>query len=120
MRTINGTVTAMNRPGGRLTKNSQRQEKLSVIQPPTVGPRVGASEAMAPMVAAAMTFFLPGKKAKAVVNTVGIIEPPRKPCNARKTIMLWISQAQPQSRLVKVNPAAEMQNSQRVEMTRAR
>ena len=55
---------------------------------------------------------------KAVVNTVGIIEPPRKPCSARNTIMLWMFQAQPHSRLVAVKPTAEAQNSQRVDITR--
>ena len=55
---------------------------------------------------------------KAVVNTVGIIEPPRNPCSARNTIMLWMFQAQPHSRLVTVKPAAETQNSQRVDITR--
>src|SRR5690242_21250651 len=70
------------------------------------------------MVAAAATMRLPGKKAKAAVKTVGIIEPPRKPCSARKTIMLSMFQAQPQSRLVAVKPAAETQNSQRVDITR--
>ena len=54
----------------------------------------------------------------AVVKTVGIIEPPRNPCRARKTIMLWISQAAPHSRLVAVNPTADAQNNQRVDMTR--
>ena len=55
---------------------------------------------------------------KAVVNTKGTIEPPRNPCSARNTIMLWMSHAQPHSRLVMVKPAAEMLNSQRVESTR--
>ena len=71
-----------------------------MIQPPTVGPSVGASEARQPMVAAATVILGPGKKAKAAVNTVGIIEPPRKPCSARKAIMLSMFQAQPHSRLV--------------------
>src|SRR3954447_20727475 len=83
-----------------------------------VGPSVGASEESAPMVAAAATMRLPGKKAKAAVKTVGIIEPPRNPWRARKTIMLWMSQAQPHKRLVAVKPSAEAQNSQRVDMTR--
>ncbi len=52
------------------------------------------------------------------MNTVGIIEPPRKPCSARKTIMLWMSQAQPHNRLVAVKPTAEAANSQRVDITR--
>ena len=54
----------------------------------------------------------------AVVNTVGIIEPPRKPCSARNTIMLSMFHAQPHSRLVMVKPTAEAQNSQRVDITR--
>ena len=51
------------------------------------------------------------------MNTVGIIEPPRKPCNPRNTIMLWMSQAHPHNKLVAVNSAAEMENSHRVDMT---
>ncbi|MNS03660.1 hypothetical protein D3C72_350030 [compost metagenome] len=89
-----------------------------MIQPPITGPRVGANEATAPMVAAAITRCLPVKKTNAVVNTIGIIEPPRNPCSARKAIMLWMFQAAPQSRLVRVKPTAEAQNSQRVENTR--
>ncbi|MNR34107.1 hypothetical protein D3C85_1518470 [compost metagenome] len=105
-------------PGTRLMKNSQCHEKWSVIQPPTVGPSVGASEASAPTVAAAITRCGPLKNAKAVVNTIGIIEPPRKPCSARNAIMLWMSHAMPHSRLVTVKPAAEAANSQRVDITR--
>src|SRR6201996_1826647 len=83
-----------------------------------VGPRVGASDANDPTQAAAMTTRGPLKNAKAAVNTVGIIEPPRNPCSARKTIMLWMSQAQPHRRLVRVKPAAEMLTSQRVDSPR--
>ncbi len=54
----------------------------------------------------------------AVVKTVGIIEPPRKPCRARKTIMLWMSLAAPHNKLVAVNPTADAQKSQRVDITR--
>ncbi|MCY1429102.1 hypothetical protein D9M71_450060 [compost metagenome] len=89
-----------------------------MIQPPTAGPRVGASEAMAPMVEAAITRCLPVKYIKAVVNTSGIIEPPRKPCKARKAIMLWMFHASAQSRLVRVKPAADTANNQRVLITR--
>src|SRR3954467_4392197 len=83
-----------------------------------VGPKVGAREASDPTHAAAITTLGPLKKANAAVKTVGIIEPPRNPCRARKTIMLWMFQAQPHSRLVSVNPAADTQNSQRVDITR--
>jgi hypothetical protein len=73
---------------------------------------------MAPTVAAAITRCEPWKNTKAVVNTIGIIEPPRKPCSARNTIMLWMFQAAPHSRLAAVKPTAEAQNSQRVDITR--
>ena len=41
-------------PKGRLTKNTQRQEKLSVSQPPSVGPMIGPS--MTPMPQMAMAW----------------------------------------------------------------
>ncbi|MNE38002.1 hypothetical protein D3C80_1318810 [compost metagenome] len=53
----------------------------------------------------------------AVVNTRGIIEPPKKPCRALKAIMLWMSQASAHRRLVIVKPAAEAANSHRVLIT---
>jgi hypothetical protein len=49
---------------------------------------------------------------------VGIIEAPSSPCSARKTIMLSMFHARPQSRLAAVKPAAEAVNNQRVENTR--
>ena len=73
------------------------------------------------MVAAATTIFdCLGKNAKAVVKTVGIIEPPRKPCSARNTIMLWMSQAESaHNRLVSSEAdGRDAQNSQRVDITR--
>src|ERR1700761_6903943 len=82
-----------------------------------VGPRVGANEASEPTHAAAMTTRGPLKNANAAVKTVGIIEPPRNPCKARKTIMLWMFHAVPHSKLASVNPAADTQNSQRVDIT---
>src|ERR1700758_2246733 len=83
-----------------------------------VGPSVGANDDSAPTHAAAMTTRGPLKNANAAVKTVGIIEPPRKPCRARKTIMLWMFHAAPHSRLASVKPAADTANSQRVDMTR--
>ena len=89
-----------------------------MIQPPNVAPMVGAIVAMMPIVAAAMVRCLPGKRTKAAVNTVGIMAPPRKPCAARKAIMLSMSQADPHRTLVNVKPAAEMAKSQRVDSNR--
>src|SRR6478735_2967467 len=118
MVTILYTPIATTRPGTTLTKNSHCHDQWSVIQPPSVGPSVGASEAIAPIDEAAMTRCLLSKKTNAMVNTIGIIEPPRKPCSARNAIMLWMSQANPHNRLAMVKPIAEAENSQRVENTR--
>ena len=88
------------------------------MKPPTTGPRVGASEASPPTIAAAITRCRPWKKKNALVNTIGIIDPPRKPCSARNAIIDWISVAVAQSRLAIVKPAAEPAKSQWVENTR--
>ncbi|OIQ63475.1 hypothetical protein GALL_549850 [mine drainage metagenome] len=48
---------------------------------------------------------------------MGIIEAPRRPCNARNTIMLWMFQDRPHSILARVKPAADAVKSQRVENT---
>src|SRR4051812_12672992 len=88
------------------------------MNPPTTGPKVGASEASPPTIEAANTRCLPWKNKNALVNTNGIIEPPRKPCSARKAIIDWMSQAEAHRRLAKVKPAAETENSQRVDITR--
>src|SRR3977135_3681247 len=83
-----------------------------------VGPSVGARDAREPTHVSEIATVGRLKNGKAAVNTVGIIEPPRNPCRARKTIMLWMFHAQPHSRLVSVKPAAETQNSHRVDITR--
>jgi hypothetical protein len=88
------------------------------MKPPTTGPSVGASEASPPTIAAAITRCWPWKKTNALVNTIGIIEPPRKPCSARNAIICSMSVAVAHNRLARVKPAAEAANSQWVENTR--
>src|SRR4029077_9768346 len=97
-------------------KNSQCHDQVSVIQPPTTGPKVGAKEARPPTTDAAMTRCLPSKKTSAVVKTMGIIEPPKNPWSARKTIIDGMPRAEPQSKLLTVKPAAEAAKSHRVDI----
>src|SRR5579864_5330492 len=54
----------------------------------------------------------------AAVVAVGISTPPKRPCNARNTIIDRMSHAIPHSMLAMVNPAAPMVTSQRVDRTR--
>src|SRR5258706_1981554 len=115
-----GMRIAIALPGTRLMKNSQRQLKLSVIQPPTVGPSVGASVAVTPSTAGTMARRLPVNSANPVAKTVGTIAPPTNPCTARNTVIDWMSQAIPQKRLDVVNRTAESVNSQRVEIASER
>ncbi len=103
-----------------LMKNSQCQDSALVIQPPSVGPSVGASVATTPRIAGIKACFLPWNNTKPVANTVGTIAPPTKPCTARQAIITFRFQAKPQAMLDTVNAAAETVNSQRVENARLR
>jgi len=66
-------------PGMILTKKSQCQLDTSVIQPPTVGPNVGAKVDTMPRMAGIIARLLPENIEKPVANTVGTIAPPTKP-----------------------------------------
>ncbi len=96
-------------------KNSQCQLSVSLIQPPTVGPSVGASVEVIPRIAGIMARCLPVNIAKPVANTVGTIAPPTKPWMARKIVIDWMLQAKPHIRLASVNRTALPVNSQRVD-----
>ena len=103
-----------------LRKKSQRQPRLSVIQPPIAGPSVGASVDITPSTASAPAASAPSKKMKPVANASGIIAPPTKPWMARNTTIDGRSQAAPHARLVTVKAAAEATNTQRVDKACAR
>src|SRR5258706_9989674 len=97
--------------GMTLTKNSQRQFSQSVRCPPSVGPMVGASETIRPMIAPEVARLSGGKAVKAIANTVGIIAPPMKPCRPRVMIIVSIDDDMPVSTLMIVKPAHEIMNS---------
>ena len=103
-----------------LTKNSQRQPRVSVMMPPIAGPSVGARVEITPRIAVAIAAWVPSKNAKPVEKASGIIAPPTKPWMARNTIIEGRSHAAPHNRLVKVNSPADATNTQRVESAWAR
>ena len=66
-------------PGRTLIRNSQCQEKVAVIQPPAIGPAVGAETAMTPAIVVASAWRRSGNSRKTAANTAGISVPPEKP-----------------------------------------
>ncbi len=59
-----------------------------MIQPPTIGPTVGASTASTPAIVVAMPCRRSGNSRKTAANTAGISVPPAKPCSTRQAIRL--------------------------------
>ena len=80
---------------------------------------VGASVATRPMIGDTMLRLDGGKIVKAAANTDGIMPPPIKPCSTRYTIIWSILVAVAASALAIVKPAADTENSTRVETIRA-
>ncbi len=75
----NGVTDAARIPGKTLIRNSQCQDQVSVIQPPTTGPTVGASTAMMPAIVVAIGCSRTGNSRKTAEKTAGISVPPAKP-----------------------------------------
>ena len=86
-------------------KKIQRQDHVSVIQPPSVGPMMGA--AMMPRVqnAIALPCSLPGNSSSSTACESGCKHPPVAPCRTRKTMSMGRLGASPHSRLDSVKPA---------------
>ena len=107
-------------PGSTLIRNSQCQEYVSVIQPPTTGPTVGASTASTPAIVVASGWSRSGNSRKTAEKTAGISVPPEKPCTTRHAIndakLPLIAQAIDAS--VKTETATT--NSHRIVSTRVR
>jgi hypothetical protein len=72
-------------PIGRLMKNTQRQSRLSVSQPPRAGPRIGPSTAPAPQMAMAEPCFSGGLMSSSTAWDSGIRAAPNKPCSRRNS-----------------------------------
>ena len=105
-------------PGRTLTRNSQCQDQVWVIQPPTSGPTVGASTAMTPASVVATPCWRKGNSRKTAENTDGISTPPAKPCTTRATISVSKPPLAAQAAEATVNRQSAPTNSQRRLSTR--
>src|ERR1700733_11430981 len=72
----NGVAATASNPGATLIRNSQCQDQVSVIQPPTTGPTVGASTATTPASVVAAGCGRSGNSRNNAENTAGINAPP--------------------------------------------
>jgi hypothetical protein len=89
-------------------KKIQCQEKLSVIQPPSVGPTVGATITATPYSAKAWPRFSGGNvSARMACSLVGM-PPPPSPCRMRKNINAPRLGANPQSSELTVKVATQI------------
>ena len=85
-------------------KNTQRHVQVSVIKPPSVGPKMGAAIIPRLQKAIALPCSLPGNSSSSTACESGCSPPPVKPWITRKTISMGRFGASPQSRLDSVNP----------------
>ncbi len=91
-----------------------------MIQPPSIGPSVGASTARTPASVVAAVWPGPGKRRKTAAKTAGIITPPAKPCTIRQAINASKLPLAPHPAEASVNTASEPANISRSERTRVR
>ena len=94
-------------PTGILMKKIQRQLKLSVIQPPSVGPIAGASTTAMPYTANAMPRLRGSKVSARIACSLGCRPPPPAPCNTRQIINVARFGASPQRNELIVNNATQ-------------
>ncbi|CAJ7960708.1 Uncharacterised protein [Burkholderia pseudomallei] len=71
-----------NSPIGRLIRKIHGHEKLSISQPPTTGPKIGASSTVIPHSASASVRFAGGNARIRIVCDSGTIGPENSPCSA--------------------------------------
>ena len=91
-----------------------------MIQPPTIGPTVGASTASTPANVVARPWRLTGNRRNTAAKTAGISVPPEKPCRTRHAISVekWSLSAHPTE--ARVNTDTDKTNSQRMLSKRVR
>ena len=87
-------------PKGKLTKKTQRHEKVSVKNPPTIGPRM-ADRLNTPVNRPLMRARWAGGSSSAIMaKLVDVSTPPPMPCRPRSTISCGMSCANPHSPVV--------------------
>src|SRR3984893_12059320 len=92
-------------PTGIFNRKIQRQVKLSVTQPPRVGPMAGASTTARPYTAKAMPRLAGGNVSARMACSLGCSPPPPAPCSTRKKISDPNEGARPQRHELIVNSA---------------
>ena len=113
-------TTAAMMPGSTLIKKSQCQEYVSVSQPPTTGPTVGASTAKTPAIVVATDCSRNGNRIKTAEKTAGIKVPPEKPCTMRHRINVAKLLLKAQAIDASVKAETAMTNSHRMVKARVR
>src|SRR5579884_1222610 len=96
------------KPTGRLIKKIQCQLKLSVIQPPSVGPIAGATTTAMPYIENAIPRFSMGNVSARIACSDGCKPPPPHPCSTRITINIGRLVERPQNREQIVNSATQI------------
>src|SRR6516225_529719 len=116
--TAQATRSATTMPDGTLIRNSQCQEKRSVIKPPTLGPSVGASIAKSPAQSIARSRAGHWNIRKTEEKTSGISAPPQKPCTTRASISDQKLEEAAQARLAAVKPQMQARKAPRDDISR--
>src|SRR5208282_6026176 len=116
--TAQATRSATTIPGGTLIRNNQCQEKRSVIKPPTLGPRVGASIANSPAQSIARSRAGHWNIEKTAEKTFEISAPPQKPCPTRAGTSDQKLVEPAQARLAAVKPHMQTKKAPRVDINR--
>src|SRR5215469_12746673 len=114
------TVIATAMPGTMLTKNSHCQEKASVKNPPTVGPKVEDRVKISEIITIRLASCGPRNFAYTTGKTVGVMAPPLNPCNERYTIICGRLVAVAHNALAAVKPSVAVTNNTRVDNSRER
>src|SRR5258708_17645528 len=99
-----------NSPVGRLMKKIQGQENWSMIQPPSTGPKIGASSTVMAHNASANTRFSGGKERNRMACESGTMGPEHRPCIARHRTSISRLLAMPHSNEVSVNSSTDQTN----------
>ncbi|CAJ4564625.1 Uncharacterised protein [Burkholderia pseudomallei] len=110
-RSISVHTANENSPIGRLIRKIHGHEKLSISQPPTTGPKIGASSTVIPHSASANVRFAGGNARIRIVCDSGTIGPENSPCSARHATSTSRSRASPHSSDVSVNRITDATNS---------